>query len=85
MVVFLVQLAIVGLWAAVLCIHTRRLLRLAKVEVAFQSSDQYLRHRLERVWWWLGREEFWHAVHIDGLRCTQMTIMVFLMAWGAYF
>jgi hypothetical protein len=30
----------------------------------------------------LGREEFWRAVQVDGMRCTQMTLMLFLLALG---
>ena len=33
MVTFIVQLVIVGMWSAMLLIHTRRLLRLAQVEL----------------------------------------------------
>jgi hypothetical protein len=84
MVVLIVQLAIVGMWAAMLVIHTRRLLRLAQVETLAQWGERKLRPKLNRVWWWLGREEYWRAVQIDGLRCMQMTVIMFLMAWGIY-
>lgn len=78
------QLAIIGMWAAMLVIHTRRLLRLAQVESLAQWGEQRLRPKLDRVWWWLGREEYWHAVQIDVLRCMQMTFIIFLIAWGFY-
>lgn len=84
MIEFFVQITVVVLWMAVLSIHTRRLLRLASSAATHGWGERRLRHRLERVWWWLGREEFWRAVHIDGMRCTQMTLMVFLFAWGVY-
>ena len=82
MVQLLVQCAIITLWSAVIGIHTRRLLRLTRVAFV-QGSEPKLRHRLERLWWWLGREEFWRSVYADGLRCTQMTFMVFLLVVGA--
>jgi hypothetical protein len=84
MVELIVQLVIVGLWAAMLTIHTRRLLRLAQVESLTQSGERRLRPMLDRVWWWLGREEYWRAVQVDVVRCLQMTFMIFLMAWGIY-
>lgn len=79
----LVQLAVIMLWSAALSIHARRLLRLARVEAAPTTTKQ-IRQRLDRVWWWLGREEFWRAVQIDCLRCTQLTIMVFFLVLGVY-
>jgi hypothetical protein len=80
----IVQLAIVGLWASMLIIHTRRLLRMAQLEVLQVWDGNRLRRKLTRLWWWLGREEYWRAVQVDGLRCTQMTLMLFLMVWGGY-
>jgi hypothetical protein len=84
MVEMIVQLVIVGMWAAMLAIHTRRLLRLAQVESLTNWGERRLKRKLNRVWWWLGREEYWRAVQVDGLRCLQMTFMLFLMAWGLY-
>ena len=55
-----VQLAIIGIWAAALVIHTRRLVRLAQIE-SLRPWDHQLRRTLVRVWWWLGREEYWQA------------------------
>lgn len=40
MVELVVQLAIVGIWAAMLVIHTRRLLRLANIELKTQTAKQ---------------------------------------------
>ena len=82
MVEMIVQVAIVGLWGCILYIHTRRLLRLAQVQVPGLWRDPSRRTKLARLWFWLGREEFWRAVQADGLRCTQLTLMVFLLAWG---
>ena len=84
MVESIVQLVIVGMWAVILGVHTRRLFRLAKVVSLVQSDERRLRPKLDRVWWWLGREEYWHAVQADVLRCMQLTFMLFLMAWGIY-
>ena len=84
MIELIVQLAIVAIWAAMLVIHTRRLLRLAQVESLAQWGERRLRPKLNRVWWWLGREEYWQAVQVDVLRCMQMTLIMFLMAWGLY-
>jgi hypothetical protein len=78
----LVQLVIVGLWGFMLALHTRRLLRLAHVGSLAILRSPERRGSLQRLWWWLGREEFWRAVQADGLRCTQLTLMVFLAAWG---
>ncbi|MBK9712561.1 MAG: hypothetical protein IPO81_14805 [Kouleothrix sp.] len=84
MVALIVQFVIVGMWASMLVIHTRRLIRLAQVESLTQWGERRLRPKLNRVWWWLGREEYWRAVQIDGARCMQMTLIMFLMAWGIY-
>jgi hypothetical protein len=82
MVEMIVQFALVCLWGSVVSTHTRRLLRLAQVEAPPLWRRRRLRIQLERVWWWLGREEFWRAVQPDGVRCMQITIMVFIFAWG---
>ncbi|MEN9934340.1 MAG: hypothetical protein RLZZ387_919 [Chloroflexota bacterium] len=82
MVAMFVQLAIVGLWGCILVVHTRRLLRLAQVTAPNFWQDRSGQTRLARVWFWLGREEFWRAVQADGARCMQLTLMVFLLAWG---
>jgi len=79
-----VQLLIVAMWATILIIHTRRLLRLAQLETLEVWNGKQLRRKLTRVWWWLGREEYWRAVQADGVRCIQMTLMIFLIVWGVY-
>jgi len=79
-----VQLLIVAMWATILIIHTRRLLRLAQLETLEVWNGKQLRRKLIRVWWWLGREEYWRAVQADGVRCVQMTLMIFLIVWGVY-
>ncbi len=84
MVESIVQLVIVGMWSIILGVHTPRLLRLAKVATLVQSGERRLRPKLDRVWWWLGREEYWRAVQTDVLRGMQLTFMLFLMAWGIY-
>jgi hypothetical protein len=84
MVGMIVQLLIVGMWAAILIVHARRLLRLAQLETLEVWDGKHLRRKLTRVWWWLGREEYWRAVQVDGVRCIQMTLMIFVMVWGMY-
>ena len=78
-----VQLAIIGIWTAALVIHARRLVRLAQLE-SLRPWDHQLRRTLVRVWWWLGREEYWREVQSDGVRCMQLTLMLILMLWGIY-
>lgn len=82
MIEAVVQLSIVCIWMALIAVHTRRLLRLARVELVGRGA-QPMRNQLERIWFWLGRDEFWHSVYPDGLRCAQLTILVFLCALGA--
>lgn len=84
MIAAIVQLVIVSMWAVMLVAHTRRLLRLAQTQWPSAEQQRQLRHKLTRVWWWLGREEYWRAVQNDGLRCMQLTLMIFLMAWGLF-
>ena len=80
MIAMFVQIGIIGLWATMLALHTRRLFRLAHVET--HQQNKHLRQQLSRVWWWLGREEFWRNVQIDTARCLELTLMVFLIASG---
>ncbi len=84
MVALLVQCAIISLWAATLSVHMRRLFRLAGIAVPAILRERRLRHELERMWWWLGREEFWRAVQSDSLRCLQLTLMIFILVWGTH-
>ena len=51
MVESIVQIVIVGMWAVILAVHTRRLLRLAKVQTLAQWGERRLRPKLDRVWW----------------------------------
>lgn len=81
-IVILVQLAIVGAWAATILRHTRRLLRLAYANSVWASQEQVVRPLGSRLWWWLGREEFWRTVQIDALHCVELTLMVFLLVYG---
>ena len=78
----IVQIVIIGLWATMLALHTRRLLRLAHVEATRSLQNRYLRQQLRRMWWWLGREEFWRTLQADTMRCVQLTLMLFVLAWG---
>ena len=81
-IVIIVQLAIVGASATTILRHTRRLLRLAYANSAWASQDQTVRPLANRLWWWLGREEFWRTVQIDALHCVELTLMVFLLVHG---
>jgi hypothetical protein len=81
-IVILLQLAIVGAWATTIVRHTRRLLRLAYANPAWTSQSQTVRPLANRIWWWLGREEFWRTVQVDALRCVEITLMVFLLMYG---
>ncbi len=73
-------LVISTIWAATLIIHTRRLFRLAKVEQL--QRDLRFRVGLNRIWWWLGQDQFWQDVQLDGARAVQLTLSIFLVAWG---
>ncbi|NTU81414.1 MAG: hypothetical protein HGA45_18880 [Chloroflexales bacterium] len=75
----MIQLLLVGLWGSILVLHTRRLFRLAAVP-ATTDRARYLRGKAERIWWWLGRDEFWDAARRDTLRCLELTFMVGLLA-----
>jgi hypothetical protein len=81
-IVILLQLAIVGTWAATILRHTRRLLRLAHANPAWTSRERTVRQQANRIWWWLGREEFWRTVQVDALHCVEITLMVFLLVHG---
>jgi hypothetical protein len=80
MVAILIQVAIAAIWAALLALHTQRLFRLAYAGVESCTQDRYLRRRMHRVWWWLGREEFWGKVQADTYRCLELTLMLFVWA-----
>jgi hypothetical protein len=82
-ITLIVQMSIAAVWVAMLALHTRRLLRLTQVVAFAAPREHVLRHRLRRVWWWLGREEFWSAVERDSLRCLQLTLLLVVLAWCA--
>ena len=76
----LIQTAIAAIWGFLFAQHTRRLLRLAHVKAGSATVDSYLRQYM-LVWWWLGREEFWHKVQADTCRCLEIMVMILLVAW----
>lgn len=79
----LLQFVIAAVWASTVIVHTRRLFRLACVTQLRRWDDQVrLRSGLNRVWWWLGQEEFWRDVRPDCLRAIEVSLMIFLIAWG---
>jgi hypothetical protein len=79
-----IQVTITVLWAAILVLHARRLLRLTRVVAFAAPCEHELRHRLRRAWWWLGREEFWSGVRRDSVHCLQLTLLLVLLAWSAW-
>ena len=81
-VAILLQLLILGAWAATILRHARRLLRLAQVNTARTAHDRRAGSLTSRIWWWLGREEFWRTVQLDALRCVELTLMAFLLVYG---
>ena len=77
----IVQMAIIVVWAAPVVLHSRRLVQLAHINTRLAPGGQFLRQHLQRIWWWLGREEFWRAVQADTVRCLEITLMILLLAW----
>ena len=80
-IVILLQLAILAAWATTILRHTRRLLRLAYANPAWTPQGRTARPLANRIWWWLGREEFWRTVQHDALRCVEITLMAFLLVY----
>lgn len=78
----IMHLLVAGVWATTMIIHTRRLFRLACVTQLRKWEKVRLRSGLNRIWWWLGQDEFWDKLRIDTLRSIEITMMVFLIAWG---
>jgi hypothetical protein len=83
MMATILQMAIVVIWAAPFVLHSRRLVQPAHIDSGWTPRGQYLRQHLQRIWWWLGREEFWRAVQADTIRCVELTLMILLLAWMA--
>jgi hypothetical protein len=81
-IVILLQLAIVGAWAATILRHTRRLVQFVCANPAWAAQNQTIRPLANRIWWWLGREEFWRTVQADAWRCVEITLLVFLLVYG---
>ena len=77
--VTVVQLTLIGVWAGTLSLHTRRLYRLAAVPVSADRA-RYVRIKAQRMWWWLGRDEFWSAMRHDLLRSIEATLMIGILA-----
>jgi hypothetical protein len=78
----LLHLMIAGVWASTLVIHTRRLFRLARVEQLRNWEEQRLRSGLNRLWWWLGQDEFWRGVTPDCLRALEVSLLIIMIALG---
>lgn len=78
----LLHLVIAGVWASTLINHTRRLFRLACVEQLRNWEEERVRSGLNRIWWWLGKDEFWNEVQADCVKAIEITLLIFLIAWG---
>jgi hypothetical protein len=78
----LLHLVMIGVWGITLVSHTRRLFRLARVAQLRNWEDTRLRMGLNRIWWWLGQNEFWVGVKADCLKALEISLMIFLIAWG---
>jgi hypothetical protein len=77
--VVLIELVLIGIWGWTLMNHGARLLRLARIHHGWDRTP--LKATLHRAWFWLGREEFWQSVRLDSMRCLQLTLMVFALAY----
>lgn len=77
-----IQLSIVGVWCLMLGAHARRLLRLAHAAQPAPGSARAVRGTMRRIWWWLGREEFWRSIQQDALTCIECTVLLAIFAWG---
>jgi hypothetical protein len=78
----LLHLMIIGVWGVTLVSHTRRLLRLACVAQLRRWEETRLRMGFKRIWWWLGQDEFWLGVRNDSLKAIEISLMIFMIAWG---
>jgi hypothetical protein len=81
----LLQLMIAGVWATTLVMQTRRLFRLACVAQLRQWEEVRLRSGINRIWWWLGQDEYWRGVQPDCLKAIELSLMIFLIGWGMTF
>lgn len=78
----LLHMMIIGVWGVTLVSHTRRLLRLARVAQLRHWEETRLRMGFNRIWWWLGKDEFWSDVRSDCLKAIEISLMIFIIAWG---
>jgi hypothetical protein len=79
------QLMIAGVWSTTLVIQTRRLFRLACVAQLWQWEEVRLRSGLNRIWWWLGQDEYWRGVQPDCVKAIELSLMILLIGWGLTF
>lgn len=79
--VAVVQLLLISVWAVPLSLHTRRLYRLAVVPIV-ADTRLYVRSKAQRMWWWLGRDEFWGGLRRDALRAIEASLLIGLLALG---
>lgn len=79
----LLHLVMISVWGLTLVSSTRRLLRLAKVaQLRNWEEETRLRRGWNRIWWWLGQDTFWAGVRIDALKAIEISLIIFLIAWG---
>jgi hypothetical protein len=76
----LVQLTVTCVWAVIIGVHVRRLLRLAHIDISAKRCNAISRQGLDRIWWWLGRPEYWRDIARDCLQSLQLTLLFFLLA-----
>lgn len=74
----LIQLFVLVVWLAPTLIHGQRLLRLAWNGRHWPQRGPH-NGVTQRLWWWLGRPEFWQAVQHDVLHCIQITLAVMVV------
>lgn len=73
----LAQVIIIAAWGATLVRHSQRLVRLSGHTFDLRSTR--VRAIATRIWWWLGREEFWRGVAPDALRAVQVTALALIL------
>jgi hypothetical protein len=76
------HLVMVGVWGVTLVAHMRRLFRLACVNQLRNWEDTRVRMGLNRIWWWLGQDEFWRGMRYDCMKALEVSLLIFMLAWG---
>ena len=80
----LLHLVLAGVWVMTLGVAVRRLWRLAHVRQLVRWQGALGRRAgIQRIWWVLGRPEFWHELRLDMFRAVQVSLMIFAVAYRA--